>query len=742
MATHPELAAEQAFVDHAYECLEESRRRARRLLQMRSLGPGGTHQARLENDVFEETARARLVQLELGDVALVFGRIDPAEGDESFHIGRLAVADERQEPVVVDWRAPVAEAFYRATGRHPMGLARRRHFVTHGRELLDIEEESFGPDGTGLVGDDGSDLVARGALITSIERARTGWMGDIVATIQVEQDEIIRDELAGVLVVQGGPGTGKTVVALHRAAYLLYTHRFPLEDQGVLVVGPNHLYIRYIERVLPSLGEAGVELATIVDLVPEPIDRSEGPGTLSTVTHVDDVARIKGDLRMVKVLAKAVRDRQRPLRQPLEVGIDLQVLRCSVEASQGIVRAARSRARGHNAGRRLVEQALWEELARSARREIDPEEVRTRLRTHEDVRAALERMWPVLTPGDLLHDLFGARGLIRSASDRLLGVEEQRALFSPRRASPAEVRWTRADAALLDEARWLLGPPPGKARKRVVNPDEDGHVPHFDPEEIRTYGHIVVDEVQDLSPMELRMLSRRSLGGSMTVVGDMAQATGPWAPEAWRDVLALLPSRKAPRIRELSVCYRTPEPIMDYAANVLAVALPGVRPPRSVRGGAEPVVVPVGRDELTSVVATTLRAELAHLDETGGGNVAVIVTDSMLAEIEAGLEGEGIAYGDASRVGLDARVSVLPMRLAKGLELDAVVVVEPARIIAEEPQGLRSLYVALTRPTRRLTIVHAEPLPDVLAELDRSGGVRGGQATGNSPVALGANAVR
>ncbi|MBI3257557.1 MAG: hypothetical protein HYZ59_07215 [Actinobacteria bacterium] len=462
---------------------------------------------------------------------------------------------------------------------------------------------------------------------------------------------------------------------------------------------------------------------------------------MSTVTHVDDVARIKGDLRMVKVLAKAVRDRQRPLRQPLKVGIDLQVLRCSVDASQGIVKSARSRARGHNAGRRLVEQALWEELARSARREIDPEEVRTRLRTHEDVRAALERMWPVLTPGDLLHDLFGSRGLIRSASDRLLGVEEQRALFSPRRESPAEVRWTRADAALLDEARWLLGPLPGKARKRVVNPDEDGHVPHFDPEEIRTYGHIVVDEVQDLSPMELRMLSRRSLGGSMTVVGDMAQATGPWAPEAWRDVLALLPSRKAPRIRELSVCYRTPEPIMDYAANVLAVALPGVRPPRSVRGGAEPVVVPAGRDELTSVVATTLRAELAHLDETGGGNVAVIVTDSMLAEIEAGLEGEGIAYGDASRVGLDARVSVLPMRLAKGLELDAVVVVEPARIIAEEPQGLRSLYVALTRPTRRLTIVHAEPLPDVLVEGDRSGGVRG-QATGNSPVAQGANAVR
>lgn len=711
MANQSELAAEQALVDHAYECLEDSRRRARRLLQMRSVGPGGTHQSRLESDVFEETARARLVQLELGDAALVFGRIDPIEGDESFAIGRLAVADENQEPVVVDWRAPVAEAFYRATGRHPMGLARRRHFVTHGRELLDIEEESFGPAGTGLVGDE--DLVARGPLITSIERARTGKMSDIVATIQVEQDEIIRDELAGVLVVQGGPGTGKTVVALHRAAYLLYTHRFPLEDQGMLVVGPNHLYIRYIERVLPSLGEAGVELATVADLVPEPIDRSDTAGDLSRDGRVEDVARIKGDLRMVKLLAKAVRDRQRPLRQPLEVGVDLQVLRCSVEASRGIVKSARSRARGHNAGRKLVEHALWEQLARSARYEITPGEVRSRLRTHEDVRAALERMWPVLTPGELLHDLFGSKGLIRSASESLLSTDEQQALYSPRRESHTELRWTRADAAVLDEARWLLGPVPGRANKRNAGGEGDGQEVRFDPEEIRTYGHIVVDEVQDLSPMELRMLSRRSLGGSMTVVGDMAQATGPWAPEAWRDVLALLPSRKPPRIRELSVCYRTPEPIMDYASGVLAAAVPGMRPPRSVRGGDQPVVVAASGGGLAGEVASTLRAELAHLDASGGGNIAVIVTDSMIAGIESGLERAGLAFGDASRVGLDARVSVLPVRLAKGLELDAVVVVEPARIIAEEPQGLRSLYVALTRPTRRLAIVHAEALPEV-----------------------------
>ncbi len=716
---HPEHATEQAFIDHAYACLEESRRRARNLLHMRSIGAGGTHQTRLENDVFEETARSRLAQLEIGDSALVFGRIDPAEGDENFHIGRLAVADEHQESVVVDWRAPVAEAFYRATGRHPMGLARRRHFATNGRELVDIEEETFGPGGTGLVGDVGHELVGKGALVSSIERARTGYMGDIVATIQVEQDEIIRDELPGVLVVQGGPGTGKTVVALHRAAYLLYTHRFPLEDQGVLIVGPNHLYLRYIERVLPSLGEAGVELATISDLVPEQIGKSQGVSDAGNgATLLDRSAVIKGDLRMVKVLSKAVKDRRRPLRKPLEVGIDLQVLRCSVEASERIVGFARSRARGHNAGRKMVEQALWEELSNSARYQIEPSDVRSRLRHHDDVRAALESMWPVLSPSDFLRDLFGSKALIRLAGGRLLSDDEQELLFFPRGTSADVQRWKRADAALLDEARWLLGPLPKKTHLRVIG--EEGDPILFDPEEIRTYGHIVVDEVQDLSPMELRMLSRRSLGGSMTVVGDMAQATGPCAPDDWKDLLGLLPSRRLPRVRELSVCYRTPESIMDYAANVLAVAAPGVRPPRSVRQGDEPLVVHAQEGELIQVIAATLREELVRLDAGGGGNIAVIVTDSMLDEVEAGLTGSQVLYGDAASSGLDAQVSVLPVRLAKGLELDAVLVVEPSRIVAEEPQGLRSLYVALTRPTRHLMVVHSEPLPPMLPQTPTS----------------------
>jgi DNA helicase IV len=684
LAAHPDLQAEQAYVDHAYQCLEDARRRVLSLRTMRAIGPGGTHQARYESDVVEETIRARLAQLEFGDVALVFGRIDPADTDERFYIGRIAVADEHQEPVVVDWRAPIAEPFYRATGRNPLGLARRRHFATRGRRVLDIEDEVFTGDGTeGAL--DG--IVGRGALIAALERGRTGRLGDIVATIQTEQDEIIRAPLGGVMIVQGGPGTGKTVVALHRAAYLLYTHRFPLEGQGVLVVGPNRLYLRYIERVLPSLGEAGVELAMLGDLVPETIRDGRG----SPLTE-----RVKGDPRMVGVLTKAVRDRQRPLREELVVGFGVLNLRCSVEASERIVRSARRRSRAHNAGRRFAEQGLWEELAASARGELDPDVVAERLRGHDLVRAALERMWPVLTPVDLLRDLFSSKALLRLAGGKLLSDEEQQALLMERGERADDGRWTLADVPLLDEARVLLGPRP---RSR----DED---------EVRTYGHIVVDEAQDLTIMQLRMLARRSLGGSMTVVGDIAQATGPWAPESWEQVLAELPSRRPPRVRELSIGYRTPASIMALANKVLAVAAPGVTPPQAVREGEEdPQLIAVSAAERATRVG-----ELAAIerDTAGEGNVAVIVPDSLLDEAAAALRAAGVDFGEAARVGLDAQVNLVPVRLVKGLELDSVIVVEPGRIVAEEPQGLRALYVALTRSTRRLAVVHAEPLPDAL----------------------------
>jgi DNA helicase IV len=682
MVEHPELASEQAHIDHAYGCLESARRRALSLRRMTSVGRGGTHQARYESEMVEDAIRHRLAQLHLGDVALVFGRIDPAESDERFYIGRLAVADESQEPVVVDWRAPIAEPFYRATGRNPMGITRRRHFATKGRRLLDIEDETFAagddPDGTALVG--------QSALLTALGQGRTGRLGDIVATIQAEQDEIIRSDLAGVLVVQGGPGTGKTVVALHRAAYLLYTHRFPLEGQGVLVVGPNRLYLRYIDRVLPSLGEAGVELALLADLVPEQVGQRRDNAVAD---------RVKGDLRMVDLIAKAVRDRERALRSDLIVGMGLLRLRCSVEASRAIVRAARRRSRTHNAGRRLVEAGLYEELARSARAEVDPDLVRARLAGNEDVRAALEWMWPSLEPADLLRDLFGSAALTRSAAAGRLSDEELASLHRPRGERGDDTRWTTADVPLLDEARARLGP----RRRR-------------DDDEFRTYGHIVVDEAQDLSPMQLRMLARRSLNGSMTIVGDIAQATGPWAPSTWDDVLAHLPARKPSRRAELSIGYRTPAPVMTLANRVLAVAAPGLRPPSAVRqDGEEPTIVETAvgdRGARIADVAAQLR------DSVGEGNVAVIAPDSLLDGLAEALTAAGVDHGEATRSGIDAQVNLVPVRLVKGLELDGIVVVEPARIVAEEPQGLRSLYVALTRATRVLAVVHAEPLPGAL----------------------------
>ena len=430
---HPDLAVEQAYLDHAYDCLQRAREDAFRLRALTEVGRGGTHQARYERDVVEEAIVSRLSQLELRDAALVFGRIDreAPPGDtgpnavESFHIGRIAVADEEREPIVIDWRAPVAEPFYRATGRQPMGLLRRRHFSTRGRQLLAIEDELFGEGHLGIGSEDEAPFGLRGysTLLAALERGRTGQLGDIVATIQGEQDEIIRSPQSGVLVVQGGPGTGKTVVALHRAAYLLYTFRFPLEDQGVLVIGPNRVFLRYIERVLPSLGEAGVEQVVLSDLVPD-----VGFGGLDRPL----AAKVKGDARMAQVVAKAVRDRERPLKEDLVVPFGLMNLRLTVADSERIVQSARRRYRRHNGARRFVEGEVYAALAASARQEVDPGEVRDRLRHTEEMRAALERMWPVLTPAQLLHDLFGSRALLRLAASRWLSDDELASLYRER----------------------------------------------------------------------------------------------------------------------------------------------------------------------------------------------------------------------------------------------------------------------------------------------------------------------
>ncbi|MEY2430473.1 MAG: hypothetical protein QOC92_201 [Acidimicrobiaceae bacterium] len=709
MALHPDLEAEQAYVDYAYECLEAARRRAASLGSMVEVGRGGTEQARFERDVIWDTIVGRLRDLELGDASLVFGRIDRAPIDEqeqgdTFYIGRLAVADEGQEPIVVDWRAPVAEPFYRATGRAPMGLERRRHFAARGRQLLGIEDEFFGeaadrlgaaPDGTPFNGSVLTEVSGKQSLIASLELGRTGRLSDIVATIQGEQDEIIRAELPGVLVVQGGPGTGKTVVALHRAAYLLYTHRFPLEGQGVLVVGPNRLFLGYIEQVLPSLGEAGVELVVLADLLADAISIAGN--------DVSSTARVKGDLRMAKVLANAVRDRRRPLRDDLRVGFGVETLQVTMAESAAIVSDARRRARTHNAGRRFVEQALYDALARSSRNDADAGGVRERLHNAQPVREALDWMWPVLTPAQLLHDLFGSRALLRSAAGTRLEDDEVEALYRARSSTVDDIAFTSDDVPLLDEARSLLGARP----RRKGRPAGD--------DEVRTYGHIVVDEAQDLSPMQLRMLARRSLSGSMTVVGDIAQSTGAWAHASWEEILALLPDRRPARRAELTIGYRIPAPNMELAARVLRAAAPDLAPPRSIRQtGTVPRLV---KAQSTDVLgATVAEAAQVELEEVGAGNVGVIVPASLVDAVIDGLTAAGVQFGTASRNGLDERITIVPIGLSKGLELDATVVVEPAAIIEEESQGLRALYVALTRSTKRLALVHARPLPDCLNE--------------------------
>ena len=698
MARHPDLAAEQDYIDHAYACLESTRQAASRLTSMVEVGRGGTEQARFEREVIYDTVVNRLTQLQLGDAALCFGRIDrvadtPDGEPESFYIGRIAVSDAEQEPVIVDWRAPVAEPFYRATGRQPMGLARRRHFATRGRQLLSIEDELFGDtlESLGVADDSGErQVTGQGALFTALETARTGRLTDIVATIQGEQDEIIRAPLPGVLVVQGGPGTGKTVVALHRAAYLLYTHRFPLEGQGVLVIGPNRLFLGYIEQVLPSLGEAGVELAVLADLVPDVSIRTYDRGLTS---------RVKGDPRMVRFLSRAVRDRERGLRSDLVVGYGLQRLTLSRERSARIVADARRRYRRHNPARKYVEGEVYAELALSGRGEIAASEVRERLRHDPSVREALEWMWPVLTPAQLLHDLFGGKALLRHAGRDLLDDTEWLSLFRSRSDSLDEVTWTHDDAPLLDEARALLGPKP--KRRRPGEPADD--------DEIRTYGHIVVDEAQDLSPMQLRMLERRSLNGSMTVVGDIAQATGQWAHGSWDEILDLLPQKRPARRTELTLGYRLPAPIMELASRVLRHAAPDIKPPRSVReDGAEPTI---RRAAPGTLVAETVAAAIDERAAVDPGQVAVIVPPSLIDEVCAALEAAGVSFGRATRNGLEHQVTVVEVGMVKGLEVDAALVVEPALVVGEEAQGDRALYVALTRATKRLAVVHELELP-------------------------------
>ncbi len=723
---HSDLPAEQAYVDEAYEQLE-----AARVKQVEVLGSfkdgvqGGTRQARVEFESVLDDTEKRLQRLDIGERSLVFGRIELDEDDdddngtdatsagadngadatstgaddsrERLYIGRVGLWNDVDDAIVIDWRAPIAEAYYRATGVEPHGVRHRRRFTSRGKTLIGIEDELFGDKA--LIGYEVSDTTGEmrrrdrpisQALEAALEAPRTGQLGDIVATIQGEQDEVIRADRHGVLVVYGGPGTGKTVVGLHRASYLLYTHRFPLEKQGVLIVGPSRVFLGYIEQVLPSLGtQVGVELAVIADLLRPRV----------RVGSVDQphVARVKGDPRMAKVMRRAVRDRQRPLREELVVNLGSKRLRLSVEQSKRIVTAARAKFKKHNAARGWVTQEVYYSLLQNAGENVTMAYIKEHLEADEDLLAALDWMWPVLTHAEVLNDLFGSQALLESAGRNLLSDNEIALLRRDRQDALSQVRWTLQDVALLDELRALLG----------FRPD------HENTDTIEPYGHIVIDEAQDVSPMELRMLARRSIGGSMTVVGDLAQATAAWPYKNWDELLTHLPTKRGVRKVELQISYRIPEKAMTLANRVLPHAAPGAEPPLSVRpGGHDPRIVEcTSASNMVKDVASTVRSEI---DSIGEGNLAVIVPSSLFDPVGKALRADGHDLGEAGAPQLRQQVTLVRVRLAKGLEMDSVVVVEPALIVSEESRGNQSLYVALTRATQRVTVVHSEPLPEFL----------------------------
>ena len=769
----PELAAEQAYVDAAYARLEAMRAAAERVREAYAdVRAGGTHQARLERDIAWNVTQRRLADLDIGDAPLMFGRLD-MEDRSRWYVGRIAVEDEEHSPLVVDWRAPISEPFYRATAVEPMAVVRRRHLISRkGRELVGLDDEVFDQE---AIDEAGLPIAGEGALLAALERNRTGRMGDIVATIQAEQDEAIRAELAGPLVVAGGPGTGKTAVALHRAAYLLYTFRRRLGAQGVLLVGPSPVFLRYIEHVLPSLGEQDVQLSTIAGLRPSVRVRATEP---------DFTGALKGDARMAEVIERAVDDRERGLRSDFTVLLDGLQLRVRRRETVRLVEAVQRRRGKHNEQRPQFAQRFLDLLIsryksaaiRSYQRRADGEptpnvtslfdrdttldasvagalvrgealpegweqEMRARLRGRAEVKQALDRMWPILSGAELINDLFGFAALVRSASHDLLTEEEQAALHRPRARDITTVAWTEDDVALIDEADAKLGPVESarprrsnRARQRDEELDQASRVidelglegftdaatlarrnsggattGSESAIEPRTFGHVLVDEAQDLTSMQWRMLARRCPSGSMTLVGDPGQASRPGALASWTDALAHLPQHNNARFVTLTINYRTPSEVMDVAARLLAVAAPMVEPSRSVRStGEQPRFVMTAPDRVIEEATNHVRAALERT-----GTLAVIAPSTMHAEIIQRLADVG-ASSEASEA-LDAVVAVLEPAEAKGLEFDHVVVVEPAQLVTADRAGLRLLYVTITRTTKTLTVVHAQPLPEGLA---------------------------
>ncbi|WP_344015789.1 HelD family protein [Streptomyces thermospinosisporus] len=744
-----EIRVEQEHLDRVYRRLEEKIHEAEFLMRdAAQRGQVGTPGALAERDAQVFRAGLHLNRLNSEYEDFLFGRIDllrgkdgkkgpdgaytavePAEGAvrpdntadiaETLHIGRIGVLDENYAPLVIDWRAPAAAPFYRSTPVDPGRVVRRRVIRSKGRRVLGVEDDLMRPELKASLNGRELPVIGDGALMAALGQARTHTMRDIVASIQAEQDQVIRAPAASVTYVEGGPGTGKTAVALHRAAYLLYQDRRRYAG-GILIVSPTPLLVAYTEGVLPSLGEEGqVAIRALGSLV---------DGAEATLYDSPSVARVKGSYRMLKVLRKAARGALELNDSPARLRVVAFGRRLELQA--GELERIRRTALGGTApvnllrprARRLLLDALWERSG-AANRHTDPElaaELRSSfdedVTSEDEFIAFLDAWWPELTPAAVLDAMADERRLVRWSRRILDQGEARRVARSLRRDG-----WSVHDIALLDELQAILGTPPRPRKKREIDPlDQLTGLEELMPVREETqreraerlaqerveYAHVIVDEAQDLTPMQWRMVGRRGRHATWTIVGDPAQSSWSDPDEAAHARDEALGSRPRRRF-ELTVNYRNPAEIADLASKVLALAMPGSRAPRAVRStGVKPRFAVVDGD-----LGATVRAEAARLLERVDGTVGVVVAMQRRAEARRWLGG----LGD--------RVVALGSLEAKGLEYDATVVVSPAEIADESPAGLRVLYVALTRATQQLTVVSdgrdepdAAGVPDLLRD--------------------------
>jgi DNA helicase IV len=655
------LTLERTELDRAWACLAAMRVRTESLV-----GSDVTVDEIAANQLAAMRAR-RLASLAADPgTPPFFARIDNDDA-ETFHIGRRHIRDDDGDPVVIDWRVPIARTFYQATAGERMGLQLRRRFGFHEGVLTSYEDEHL---------DRGETLgLASDLLREEIERPRVGPMRDIVATIQPDQDDLVRADFDHSLCIQGAPGTGKTAVGLHRAAYLLYTYPARLRRSGVLVVGPNAAFLHYTAEVLPTLGEVGVAQATVEDLV-----RADRP----PIPEPAALATLKGDGRMAAILQRAVFSH---IRKPLQdLVIQLPSARHRVSTSH--LRRYVDDIRRSGVRWSVARERLHHQIASDVRRQQEdagfaPSDAATAaIARSAPVKAFVNEHWPALTPAALLMRLYCEPEFLRQVARDDLDEEELHMLAwakAPRSARSA--RWTQADLVLLDELAGLI-------------------------EEPATYNHVIVDEAQDLSAMQCRAVGRRCPLGSVTVLGDLAQATTPWSPGSWPETLRHLGHEDA-EVRPLTAGYRVPQAILDLANRLLPHIATDVPPATSVRYGQHPLAY-AGLAELEDMVTR------AGQDD---GSVGVIVPNSMAEVVRTRLQAAGHA-AELLDEDEDFRITVVPATEAKGLEFDSVVLVEPALIVAAEPDrlvGLRRLYVTMTRAVSHMLIVHDEPLPPELS---------------------------